>query len=60
MSLVASISFPKHHAWLVTAALLDDKDESVYVPSSEHFDDLLPMHDGVIEYLKGTHLEDLQ
>jgi len=52
--LVTVESFPRHHGWLVSAALLENKGNlSLRVPESG----LIPVHPGSLAYSKGEPLE---
>jgi hypothetical protein len=52
--LVTVESFPRHHAWLVSAALLENKGSlPVTVPSGG----TVPIHAGTASYAKGEPLE---
>ncbi len=56
--LVSVTSFPRHHAWLVTAALAENGgvlDVRLPVPGVE--DGGVPLHDGALAFVNGESLE---
>lgn len=53
--LVSVASFPRHHAWLVAAALLENG-QGIGVRALES-EPTVPLHDGAAAYLRGESLE---
>lgn len=56
--LVTVASFPRHHAWLVTAALIENGGElAIRVADSSTGGDSVPLHDGAAAFANGESLE---
>ncbi|NIO39414.1 MAG: hypothetical protein GTO41_03935 [Burkholderiales bacterium] len=56
--LVTVASFPRHHAWLVTAALSENGARlDVRPPNNSEPRSVLPAHDGAVAFVKGEPLE---
>ncbi len=55
--LVTVASFPRHHAWLVTAALSENGAEFGIRVAEQNDDDGAPPHDGALAFANGEALE---
>ena len=56
--LVASEGFPRHHAWLVTSALVENGAElNVHVATNSTNGDAVPPHEGALAFARGEPLE---
>jgi hypothetical protein len=56
--LVTSEYFPRHHAWLVTSALVDnDAELHVRVVTGSTDGDAVPTHEGALAFARGEPLE---
>ena len=58
--LVTVTSFPRHHAWLVTAALAENGADLGIRPPGSSAGGSLPAHDGAIAFVNGESLESQQ